>query len=303
MGQVGIGIAGLSLLAPLVVFGQGHVVVALDMDAKTPGLQHTINVPPGAVRVADVGVYFFDPTGRARFDAIGYIGGIDRGIALGHTPNPRNVGIAAALHAGTVTPIDPSGVGFLWEEGGIQEAFEGPEVQYIEFATGNVPFPREPGRVPTFTVDVVLQGAVSGDNFEFFLLDFVTVWRDGRGGAFSTDGGFLNTGGDAVPDGTVSLAGIDADVPQPIPPATFTVDFQDGPGGGGGGTIVVGLCYADCDTTTGPRVLDVFDFLCFQNRYVHGAPYACDCDTSTGAGVCDVFDFLCFQNAFAAGCP
>jgi hypothetical protein len=62
-------------------------------------------------------------------------------------------------------------------------------------------------------------------------------------------------------------------------------------------------CYADCDPSTGQRVLDIFDFLCFQNRYSQNDPYACDCDMSTGAGVCDIFDFLCFQNTFAAGCP
>lgn len=28
-----------------------------------------------------------------------------------------------------------------------------------------------------------------------------------------------------------------------------------------------------------------------------------DCDQSTGAGVLDIFDFLCFQDAFIAGCP
>jgi hypothetical protein len=68
--------------------------------------------------------------------------------------------------------------------------------------------------------------------------------------------------------------------------------------------LVIGVaCYADCDTTTGVGVLDIFDFLCFQNRFDAGASYACDCDTTTGVGVCDVFDFLCFQNEFAAGCP
>ncbi len=62
-------------------------------------------------------------------------------------------------------------------------------------------------------------------------------------------------------------------------------------------------CYADCDPSTGPGVLDIFDFLCFGNRFHAGDPYACDCDTSTGANVCDIFDFLCFGNAFSAGCP
>ncbi len=61
-------------------------------------------------------------------------------------------------------------------------------------------------------------------------------------------------------------------------------------------------CYADCDTTTGLEVLDLWDFLCFGNRFAAGDGYACDCDTTTGMGVCDVFDALCFLNAFAAGC-
>jgi hypothetical protein len=64
-----------------------------------------------------------------------------------------------------------------------------------------------------------------------------------------------------------------------------------------------GACYPDCDTQSGPGVLDIFDFLCFGNRFSANDPYACDCDTSTGLGVCDIFDFLCFGNAFSAGCP
>ena len=62
-------------------------------------------------------------------------------------------------------------------------------------------------------------------------------------------------------------------------------------------------CYPDCDISTGIGVLDVFDFLCFQDSFVGGELYACDCDTSTGLLVCDVFDFLCFQSAFVGGCP
>ena len=83
----------------------------------------------------------------------------------------------------------------------------------------------------------------------------------------------------------------------------------DDDGGSGRGAVWVlfldGVtsCYADCDKSTGNGVLDVFDFLCFQNSFVNSEPYACDCDTSTGAGVCDVFDFLCFQDAFVGGCP
>jgi hypothetical protein len=59
-------------------------------------------------------------------------------------------------------------------------------------------------------------------------------------------------------------------------------------------------CFADCD---GSRALDVFDFLCFQDAFLAGDPFACECDTSSGAWVCDLMDFVCFQEAFAAGCP
>ena len=59
-------------------------------------------------------------------------------------------------------------------------------------------------------------------------------------------------------------------------------------------------CYPDCTQTTGLGVLDIFDFLCFQNSFVSGEPYACGCDPDPA---CDIFDFLCFQNAFVAGCP
>ena len=62
-------------------------------------------------------------------------------------------------------------------------------------------------------------------------------------------------------------------------------------------SVIPEACYADCD---GSGVLDIFDFLCFQNSFVNQDPYACDCDPDPA---CDIFDFLCFQNAFVAGCP
>jgi predicted outer membrane repeat protein len=138
----------------------------------------------------------------------------------------------------------------------------------------------------------------------------------------NVDPGFINP---AVGDFRVGPGSplIDAGA-NSIMPAGVTVDldgnprFVDDPNTpntglpGGGFAEIVDLgafevqgdaCYADCDPSTGMGVLDVFDFLCFQNSFVLGEPYACDCDTSTAMGVCDVFDFLCFQNAFVGGCP
>ena len=79
---------------------------------------------------------------------------------------------------------------------------------------------------------------------------------------------------------------------------TAWTNYRDNPRG----VCIPPQCYPDCDQTTGQGVLDIFDFLCFQNRFANGDPYACDCDLTTGNNVCDIFDFLCFQNTFAGGC-
>lgn len=61
-------------------------------------------------------------------------------------------------------------------------------------------------------------------------------------------------------------------------------------------------CYANCDTSTSPPILNVNDFACFINHFAAGDSYA-NCDQSTNPPVLNVNDFACFINAFAAGCP
>jgi len=61
-------------------------------------------------------------------------------------------------------------------------------------------------------------------------------------------------------------------------------------------------CYANCDASTTPPVLNVLDFSCFLNRFAAADTYA-NCDGSTTAPVLNVLDFACFLNRFAAGCP
>ncbi|MFN0134175.1 MAG: hypothetical protein ACKVW3_16800 [Phycisphaerales bacterium] len=60
-------------------------------------------------------------------------------------------------------------------------------------------------------------------------------------------------------------------------------------------------CYANCDQSTLAPILNVNDFICFQNAFAAGNSYA-NCDASTIAPVLNVNDFVCFQNRFAAGC-
>ncbi|MFN0131641.1 MAG: S8 family serine peptidase, partial [Phycisphaerales bacterium] len=61
-------------------------------------------------------------------------------------------------------------------------------------------------------------------------------------------------------------------------------------------------CYANCDGSTAAPILNVNDFICFQNKFAAGDSYA-NCDGSTTAPILNVNDFVCFQNRFAAGCP
>jgi hypothetical protein len=60
-------------------------------------------------------------------------------------------------------------------------------------------------------------------------------------------------------------------------------------------------CYANCDDSTVPPVLNINDFVCFQQRYAAGHVYA-NCDNSTTPPILNVDDFVCYQQLFAAGC-
>jgi hypothetical protein len=61
-------------------------------------------------------------------------------------------------------------------------------------------------------------------------------------------------------------------------------------------------CYANCDCSTEPPLLNIADFSCFLQRFAEGKMWA-NCDVSTTAPVLNVADFVCFLQRFAAGCP
>jgi hypothetical protein len=66
--------------------------------------------------------------------------------------------------------------------------------------------------------------------------------------------------------------------------------------------LAAASCYANCDGSTTPPVLNINDYICFQSRFASGDSYA-NCDGSTAAPILNVNDFICFQSAFAQGCP
>jgi uncharacterized membrane protein len=61
-------------------------------------------------------------------------------------------------------------------------------------------------------------------------------------------------------------------------------------------------CYANCDGSPTPPILNVGDFTCFLQRFAAGNMYA-NCDNSTAPPILNVGDFTCFLQRFAAGCP
>ena len=60
-------------------------------------------------------------------------------------------------------------------------------------------------------------------------------------------------------------------------------------------------CYANCDASTTPPVLNVSDFVCFLNAFAAGDPSA-NCDNSTTPPTLNILDFVCFLGRFTAGC-
>jgi hypothetical protein len=61
-------------------------------------------------------------------------------------------------------------------------------------------------------------------------------------------------------------------------------------------------CYANCDHSLLPPLLNVTDFACFLQKFSTGDPYA-NCDGSTTPPVLNVSDFTCFLQRFSEGCP
>jgi hypothetical protein len=102
-------------------------------------------------------------------------------------------------------------------------------------------------------------------------------WSVGSGAVFS----FLSTCG-----------------PAQVNDANFGRLFANVMGAGAGPAP----CYANCDSSTQPPILNVLDFVCFQAAYAQGSSTA-NCDNSTQPPILNVLDFVCFQAKYAQGCP
>lgn len=241
-------VIGILVLLPSSVVAQ-PVQVIVDMNVQEPGIQSMVAVHACSPRVQTVAVYIRDPLQQRTLWSIGYLGGLDRGISFGHMPNEAgNQGSVADMTAVPMTPVNPGNAGWITQTPYYDPGFVGPEVQYFEFGAEAPAVIQGESAEPVFTVDITLADAMPGDRFDFYLLDFVTVWTEGEFGAFSTQGPYtLDTGGDAVPDATDTIYGIDPDGAIPPPPASYFVDFIDGPPNGGPAVIEVVPALGDFD--------------------------------------------------------
>ncbi len=206
------------------------VIVAVDLDPNTPGFQTDITVEAGTQTVSGVTIWIYDPSGTAHLFSVGYVGGANRGIAFGHMPDEaQNTGEVVAVTATAVEPVIPGHTAFV--NNGIQKMFAGAELQYFEYNSTPGIIPANP-MLPVVTLDIELSEATRGDIYRFYLGDMTTVMMTGwEKGAFSSQSlGLLDSGGDAIPDGTDTLHGIDPDPSAPVPPASYLVDYVDGGG-------------------------------------------------------------------------
>lgn len=289
--------AVLLLTAPSSAAGdEPPVEVTVDMDAEKPGIQSIVTVDACTTTVSGVAFYVVDPLGERAFWSIGFIGGVDRGIAFGHMPDESgNHGSVIAMIAKLGTPVNPGNVSWTIESPNLDPGFVGPEVQYLEFGADSAAvIPREPGE-PVFTVEITLEGAGQGDRFDFYLLDFITVWGGGDHGAFSTRGPdiTLDTGGDAVPDATQTIYGVDPDPPVPVPPASFLVNYIDGPYGGGPAVIEVISVRGDVDGDGAVGFADLVAVLAAWGPYDPCPPFVPeDIDQDCDVGFSDLLIVL-----------
>jgi photosystem II stability/assembly factor-like uncharacterized protein len=67
-------------------------------------------------------------------------------------------------------------------------------------------------------------------------------------------------------------------------------------------TLPTPPCFANCDGSVAPPVLNVADFTCFLQRFGAGEAWA-NCDGSVAPPALNVADFTCFLQKYAAGCP
>jgi Dockerin type I domain len=265
------------------------VQVVVDMDLQTPGYQSAVQVRACQNLVQHVGVFIRDPIAARSFYSIGYIGGIDRGISFGHMFANNTVGTVTSLVATPATPANPQNTAFI--EPAIFHSFTGPEIVYLEMGSEAPAIIAANPAAPVFTADISISDAHPGDSFRFYLLDYVTVWTFATHGAFSTQQPLnsLDTGGDAVPDQTLTTQGIDPDTGLASPPAAFLVDYIDGPVSGGGATIHIIPQLGDVNGDTFVNTDDLLAVIQAWGPCPATAPCPAD---QTGDGVVNIDDLL-----------
>ncbi len=209
---------------------------------------------------------------------------------------------------------DPSYIG-----NGLEADNAGRDLQFIRsFFYSTQGSGQPPGTIQTLTVEY--DRPVSVWSIRFIEGDHLTAANGfppgSQGGWFQSASVQIKVAGQWIPANATPSEPLDPAVPFQIidfilpAPAAATGIRISGPSGGPDGFITCAeldaiapppTCYANCDQSTSPPILNVLDFACFLNRFAAGDP-AANCDASSAPPILNVLDFSCFLNAFAAGC-
>lgn len=90
--------------------------------------------------------------------------------------------------------------------------------------------------------------------------------------------------------------------PLPQDAGSYDCLISNACGNNSSNAVSLGVCYANCDCSNTPPVVNVGDFLCFVQKFQTNDP-AANCDGSTTVPTLNIADFTCFLQQFAAGCP
>ncbi|MBL9031251.1 MAG: beta-propeller fold lactonase family protein [Phycisphaerae bacterium] len=141
-------------------------------------------------------------------------------------------------------------------------------------------------------VGLIVKGRVGGESRGYVYRSDTSLFQSDRAGQSLTPSALraLAAAGSeltytVVPFGTQTRMGIDRDLDGILD-----------------GDVGDPTCYANCDGSTIPPVLNVNDFSCFLNKFGAGDPGA-NCDGSVVPPVLNINDFVCFVNKFSTGCP
>jgi len=201
---------------------------------------------------------------------------------------------ALAIHGGELVAG-----GFFDRAGGAES------VNFARWTDSGVPWISEQPESRTVEVGQIAQlraaAAIGYSNFNYQWRRDGAAVSNGPGGA-STGGGLVSGASGAATGGVPLVLSILGAQASDSGQYDLVVSHGCGAVLSVPAVMTIGVgCYANCDGSTIAPILNITDFVCFQQKYTAGDAYA-NCDGSSIPPILNINDFMCFLSRFAAGC-